>query len=309
MKNKLLISLFPILFLNQLFGNPVTICGKIANYPNKQISLEIFPTDAVWVIAESRVLMLKTKQDGSFMIKLENIEHFMFENKLKIGSEIIYLSFAPGDSIFISMDYVNKQNNLSFSGINAAKNYFMNKFLSDLYRADNKINYNRDWLDKNLNSLQEFTDRYQIEKESKDILTEYISCFYNNQISTSEIYSHSGSAVFWESLDINSNKLAWYHLYYSVISAYLVHIENLPPASNLNQRFEELFQVSERHLKGTIKENYQAYIIGIYLSGKTTRILLKSDTNQEIVKEFIAHCQNETVKKNIVDLLRGKRVI
>lgn len=309
MKNQLLIFLFPILFINQLLGSPVIICGKITNYPGKKISLEIMPTDAVWMIAKSQVIQLKTKQDGSFTIELKNIEHFMFENILKIGSEKIYLAFAPGDSIFISMDYDKKLNNLSFSGTNAAKNYFMNEFLFTLYHKSKEINYDRAWLDKNLDLLQDFSVRYKIEKESKDIMTEYISCFYNNEMLTSELYSQSRPAAFLESIDINNHKLAWYHLYYSVISAYMINKENMPPVSNLNQRFEELFLLSERHLKDTIKENYQAYIIGLYLSGKTEREMLKTGTNQKIVREFIARCQNETVKKNIVDLLRSNRVI
>lgn len=309
MKNRFLTLLFPILFLNQSYSNSVIICGKITNYPNKRISLEVMPSDAVWLIAKSQVIKLKTKKDGSFNIELKNIEHFMFENILKIGKEKIYLAFALGDSINISLDYGNKPNNLSFSGTKAAKNYFMNKFLSNLYATYKVTICDRAWLDKNLSSLEEFSYRYKIEKESKDILAEYISCFYNNDISTHAQHSDPIAKVFWDSLDINNNRIAWYYLYYSVISCYLINIENMPPVSNLNQRFEELFLSSERHLKDTIKENYQAYIISTYLSIKTKEIIWKSDTNQKIVREFVAHCKNERVKQNIIDLLRKKRVI
>ncbi len=300
-------TLFIALLLssNLLFGKEARICGKIENFSQNKIKIEIYRTDAIWLDAKSWIYEIKISHDGSFNCIIEDIEHFMFESKLDFGKKDLYLSIAPNDSIFISVDY-NHFSNVKFSGSNANKNYFMNNFLQSNFNKNPVIDYN--WLKNNLQRLNDDTKRFDIKLSSKEYIKQYLYLYYFHNLFTSRFSDYNNKIQALDTFDINNENIAWHYLYYSNISSYINFKENRDLNMSTARGLENDFKLSEKYLTGTIKENYKAYIIGyaIMVSEKEIR---KSEKGKKIIKDFLENCKNDYLKDNLTELLINKRII
>lgn len=287
-------------------GNTVIICGKILNYSNKKISLTILPTDPITMFEKSVKIRTKTSAEGLFYIKLENIDHFLYENILKIGSEKIYMMIAPGDSINISFNYGNKADSIRFSGVKATKNYFFNTFLNNLYDSIKITDFDLKWLEKTQLLLNQYAEIYNIDENSVDIIDQYLSCYYYNEVL--ELNDADLNSSLLDRFNQNNEHLTWYYLYYSVLSRYMSCKEGRQLFIDTDYGLERSFNLSEKYLIGQIKENYKAYLISFNLSYNSSNFK-NSQKAKEIMNEFVANCKNDYVRKNISELLRKKRML
>jgi hypothetical protein len=292
--------------LNSILSNSVIVCGEILNYSNKKIILTIYPTDPITINEKSVNLSSSTSEEGLFYFKLENIDHVLYENTLKIGSRKIYMLFAPGDSINIAFNYRNKYDSIRFSGINATKNYFFNAYLCNLHDSIKTIDFDINWLEKNQMLLGQYASNYNIDENSVAIINQYLSCdYYNNVFAPYNVNTNSSSL---DKFNLNNENLTWYYLYYSAISGYISCKEGTDYFLTTEQYLERCFFFSEKYLSGQIKENYQAYILNFNLS-YITGDFKKSEKCHEIINEFLANCKNDYVRKNILELIRKKRML
>jgi len=218
----------------------------------------------------------------------------------------IYLLFAPGDSINISLNYKNKSDSIIFSGVNATKNYFFNTFLFNLYDSVKTTDFDLNWLEKNQRLLKQYSMKYSIDGNSEEIIDQYLRCYYDNLVFEPNYVSVADDYL--NTYNVNNESLTWYYLYYSVISGYFSYKEPVYFHLTTDYDLERGFRLSEKYLSGQIKENYQAYAIGFSLSFNS-RSFRKSKKTHEIINGFITNCKNEYVKNNIIEILKVKKMI
>jgi hypothetical protein len=299
MKTTILTAFLLVISVSQTFCGSVMICGKISNFPSKKIEFISYPTDEVWLNSNSIIANTKTDKDGVFHLKIENINHFIFENTLTIGRRKIYLALSPGDSINIVYDVKSDLDEITFTGFYASKNYFMNEFESKYSKDQNTPDFAFDlnFLKRNEQLLKDYTLKYSIDSSSYEFINQYLLCNYLNYI-FSETNSENETKSCIANFNLNNNKLEWYYLYYSVITGYLHTKHRITIELNTDIGFERAFVIAEQYLSGTIKENYQAYLIGQALLIATPEFI-KSEKTKRLMNVFYSTCKDEYVKKNV----------
>jgi hypothetical protein len=299
---------------NYAFGSSAIVAGKILNYSSKKVTLEVYYTDAIWMHDNFSRQTLKTDSEGRFKFKIDNVVNVLFENKIKIGSDLYYLMVGPGDSIYIDFQMKESTDIIKFSGNGSQKNYFFSDIMKQI--SSKETDNNQSWLIESLNKLKSASNDYGINASDQELIQQFLLCqYYNNYaffyanggryISDNEPKPISdGDINLMQNFLNKTTKMDWYYLYYSALNGYMewLDIKKVPKDLSPVEKFFFDMKLIDENFIGLKNEQLKAYHIWHLVFWKSKE-LRKSSQVLNYLSDYLDNCQNIRIQNGVKTML------
>ena len=313
MKYNLLRILICLILIPNLNAQEVTITGVIHGFNNKKVTVRYDEYNLLLNRRKRKVV--KTDNFGQFQVSIEDLRYISIMNRVKIGSEWIYLCLSPGDSISIIVDS-DELSNVVFGGDFSTRNKFVNdyqhmkdqqKFIPGSTDPDIKFAIYQNYNKADTAMLFKYESVLELDQYFCNYFEEVIKYQYFNTMNFYAIDSVNYYNAVSKEFDVNNPYLTYDIGFYSAMTGYFEKTENI----DFNFYDIDSLRSNMDFVKNRIKEPnlkcYQAYMLGhfIYRSLKMER---KEENFKSIVQEFISECNDPVLLGDLQQLLKEKKV-
>ena len=303
----LVLLLLLISFSSVRASNSAVLCGTIDNYHRRSIRLIIHASEPTDYQLKRYKIRIKVSSNGFFHARLNNIHHFLFWNELKIGKKKVRISLAPGDSVFITMNY-KENRNIQFSGSGSAKNYFMDSLCKINMKRGQNSSSELDLFSTELNLLDSISKQYNIDSSARMMYYHLLRChsfmelFKKEKVELTEM-----EASFLEEFSPENQYLKWYFYHYTNIRTYLEEKEPLNTDLYSVVGIIRAFKRGEKYLQGDYLDIYQAYIITNSMHNPSPQ-LENDSVIRAMIKESLINWKDDYLRKTVKDFLVTKKI-